>query len=82
LVTRLLKIGLWTLLAGLLSVFGGGAQGFGPCGPSSMLALFMILGGLLAVPCGLVLTVIGLFLELKGRRSPAPSGPTALPQSD
>ena len=71
-----LKIGLWTLLAGILSVFGGAAQGFGPCGPSTLLGTFMFLGGMLAAVVGFLLTVVGLFLELRGHRPPAASTPS------
>jgi hypothetical protein len=81
-VTKLLKIGLWTLFGGIVTFFGGAAQGFGPCGPNTLLGTIMFLGGMLAAVVGLLLTVIGLFFELKGHRPPASPDPPRLPLSD
>jgi hypothetical protein len=74
-VTKLLKIGLWTLFGGIVTFFGGAAQGFGPCGPNTLLGTIMFLGGMLAA-------VVGLFFELEGHRPPAPPDAPRLPLSD
>jgi hypothetical protein len=58
--TGTVKIGLWTVLGGVLSVLGGMAGGFGPCGPSSILGMFLFFGGLLAALIGFVTVVVGL----------------------
>jgi hypothetical protein len=59
-VTKAIKTGLWTMLGGILGVFAGLTQGFGPCGPATPLGTFLFLGGMLAAVAGFLTVVIGI----------------------
>jgi len=55
---KLWKKGLLTVGCGFLAVFV--AASGGPCGPGSLIGVIIMLVGLLAVPAGAVIFLIGL----------------------
>lgn len=59
---RALRIALWILGAGILSLFACAAFGgqWGPCGPSSIWGLVFLLTALACIPVGTVVLVISL----------------------
>jgi hypothetical protein len=57
---NLAKIGSLTLGGGILAFIISFLPGAGPCGPSTMLGFLIMMGGLLAIPLGLIMIVMGL----------------------
>ncbi len=54
---RVIKIGFWTMLGGILGIIMVVTQGVGPCGPSSAVGALLLLGGIVTAVFGFLLVV-------------------------
>lgn len=70
-----LKLGVSLLAAGVVALIASFIGGFGPCGPSTLLGLFLMLSGALATGAGSIITVVGLIAFANRRGSNKSSTP-------